>query len=211
MKVSPSNWLATLFLSLFVCTLPFRTIAATTPALDATAGHVEDRQQLRILLDKMEKGISSLDLEAVLALMQPDVIVTWQNAEVSRGREPIRAYYNRMMTGRTPIVKTFSTKATLGGPAAFYGDSAIAYGTTVDNYELMEGLNFTLKASWSTTVVKTDGQWKVAALHFSTNLFDNPLLSDAKRLLWLAAGGGFLLALLLAFILGRVLGFRRKP
>ncbi len=210
MKVSPSNWFAIMFLALFLCTISFHTMAATTPALDATGGHVEDRQQLRILLDKMEKGISSLDLEAVLALMQPDAIITWQNAEVSRGPAQIRAYYNRMMTGRTPIVKKFSTKATLGGPAAFYGDSAIAYGTTVDSYELMEGLNFTLKASWSTTVVKIDDQWKVAALHFSTNLFDNPLLNDAKRLLWLAAGGGFLLALLAAFILGRVMGFRRK-
>jgi SnoaL-like domain len=180
--------------------------AATTPTLDASGGRVEDRQQLRVLLDAMEAGISSLDIDAILKLTHPEVIVTWQNAEVSRGQEQVRAYYNRMMKGGAPIVRKFSTKATLGGPAVFYGDSALAYGTTVDRYELTEGLDFTLNANWSTTIVKVDGQWKVAGLHFSTNLFDNALLSAAKQLAWYAAGGAFLLGAVLVWAVMR----RRK-
>jgi ketosteroid isomerase-like protein len=181
--------------------------AATMPALDATAGRPEDRQQLRELLGKVETAISNLQVEEVIKLMQPDVIVTWQNAEVSRGPDQIRAYYNRMMKGSAPIVKKFTTQATLGGNAAFYGDTAIAYGTTVDNFELMEGLNFSLHGNWSTTVVKVDGQWKIAALHFSTNLFDNPLLNNAKRAAWYAALGGLLAGMLLMLLITR---FRRK-
>lgn len=181
--------------------------AATMPALDATAGRPEDRQQLRVLLGNVESAISSLQVEEVIKLMHPDVIVTWQNAEVSRGPDQIRAYYNRMMKGSAPIVKKFSTQATLGGNAAFYGDTAIAYGTTVDNFELMEGLNFTLRGNWSTTVVKTDGQWKIAALHFSTNLFDNPLLNKAKQLAWYMGLGGLLAGMLLMFLINRL---RRK-
>lgn len=181
--------------------------AATMPALDATAGRPEDRQQLRVLLGNVETAISSLQVEEVIKLMHPDVIVTWQNAEVSRGPDQIRAYYNRMMKGSAPIVKKFSTQATLGGNAAFYGDTAIAYGTTVDNFELMEGLNFTLRGNWSTTVVKTDGQWKIAALHFSTNLFDNPLLNKAKQLAWYLAVAGLLAGMLLMFLVNRL---RRK-
>jgi ketosteroid isomerase-like protein len=181
--------------------------AATMPALDATAGRVEDRQQLRVLLGNVESAISKLDVEEVIKLMEPDVIVTWQNGEVSRGPDQIRAYYNRMMKGSAPIVKKFSTKATLGGNAAFYDDSAIAYGTTVDRFELMEGLDFTLNGNWSTTVVKKNGQWKIAALHFSTNLFDNPLLNKAKQMAWVAAGAGVLAGMLLMLLIGRM---RRK-
>jgi ketosteroid isomerase-like protein len=177
------------------------------PPIDSASGRVEDRQQLRTLLEAMEKNISALDIEEVLKLMQPDAIVTWQNAEVSRGADQIRAYYNRMIKGSAPIVKKFSTKATLGGPAVFYSDSAIAYGTTVDTYDLASGLHFTLNANWSTTVVKTNGQWKVAALHFSTDLFDNPLLNNAERLAWIAGGGGLVAGLLLAFAVMRM---RRK-
>ncbi len=174
--------------------------AATAPVLDPSGGRVEDRLQLRTLLDQMEKAISNLDVEAAIQLMQPDAVVTWQNAEVSHGPEQIRAYYNRMIKGSTPIVKKFSPKATLGGPAVFYSDSAVAYGTTVDTFELSDGLSFQLKAAWSTTVTKTDGQWKVAALHFSTNLFDNALLNSAERLIWIAAVAAFAAGLLLAWL-----------
>lgn len=196
-------WFASLLLLLSLSPI---THAATTPALDPGGGHVEERQQLRTLLDQMEKGISSLDVEAVLKLMTPDAVVTWQNAEVSRGPEQIRGYYNRMLKGSSPIVKKFSTKATLGGPAIFHADSAIAWGTTVDEFELADGVVFTLKANWSTTVVKQDGQWKVAALHFSTNLFDNPILNKAESFIKMAAIAGVLGGFLLAFLATKFLG-----
>lgn len=198
-----TRYIGIIFTALLLCLSNAR--AATMPTLDATAGRPEDRQQLRVLLGNVEAAISNLQVEEVIKLMHPDVIVTWQNAEVSRGPDQIRAYYNRMMKGSAPIVKKFSTQATLGGNAAFYGDTAIAYGTTVDNFELMEGLNFSLRGNWSTTVVKTeDGQWKIAALHFSTNLFDNPLLNKAKQLAWYMGLGGLLAGVLLMMLIGRL-------
>lgn len=182
--------------------------AATTPALDPKLGRVEDREALRVLLGAMEKAISDVDVEAALKLMHPQAIVTWQNAEVSRGHDEIRAYHAKMVKGTAPIVKKFGTKATLGGPAVFYADSAVAYGTNVDTYELTEGLQFILNANWSSTSTKVDGQWKVAALHFSTNLFDNVLLNNAKRTAWIAGVAAFLAGLVLAFLLLRLT--RRK-
>ena len=129
--------------------------AATTPALDPKLGRVEDREALRVLLGAMEKAISDVDVEAALKLMHPQAIVTWQNAEVSRGHDEIRAYHAKMVKGTAPIVKKFGTKATLGGPAVFYADSAVAYGTNVDTYELTEGLQFILNANWSSTSRRT--------------------------------------------------------
>jgi hypothetical protein len=197
----PLNRLTTL---LFLSLLSFNAaVAVTTPPLDPSAGRIEDRQQLRVLLEAMETGINKLDLDGLLKLAQPDVVITWQNAEVSRGHEQVRAYYNRMIKGAAPVVGKISTAATLGGSAVFYGDSAVAYGTMVDRYELTEGLAFALNANWSTTVVKSEGQWKVAALHFSTNLFDNALLNAAKRSVWYAAGGALLLGILLTWAVMR--------
>lgn len=177
--------------------------AATAPPLDPAGGRVEDRQALRVLLDRIEKATASLDIDAATALMTPDVTVTWQNAEVSKGHEQVRAYHARMIKGANPIVKGYSVKATLGSPAVFYGDTAIAWGTTVETYELSDGLKFTLNANWSTTAVKKDGEWKIAALHFSTNLFDNPLLKNAERLLWIAGLVGLMAGLLAAWLLSR--------
>ncbi len=177
--------------------------AATAPPLDPAGGRVEDRQALRVLLEKVEKAIASLDIDSTLSLMQPEIIVTWQNAEVSKGHEQVRAYHNRMVKNANPIVKAYSVKATLSAPAVFYGDSAVAWGTTVETYELSDGLKFTLNANWSTTIVKKDGDWKIAALHFSTNLFDNPLLRKAERLVWIAGLVGLLAGVLAAWLLSR--------
>ncbi len=177
--------------------------AASAPPLDPAGGRVEDRQALRVLLDRMEKATASLDVDGATALMHPEVIVTWQNAEVSKGHEQIRAYYARMLKGSSPIVKGYGVKATLSAPAVFYGDSAVAWGTTVETYELSDGLKFTLNANWSTTIVKKDGDWKIAALHFSTNLFDNPLLRNAERLVWIAGLVGLLAGVLAAWLLSR--------
>lgn len=182
--------------------------AATAPPLDPAGGRVEDRLALRTLLERMEKGIASLDIDLTTSLMQPEIVVTWQNAEVSKGLEQVRAYHNRMVKSANPIVKAYSVKATLGGPAVFYGDSAIAWGTSVETYELSDGLKFTLNANWSTAAVKKDGEWKVAALHFSTNLFDNPILKNAERFVWIAGLIGLLLGLAAAWALSKLL---RKP
>jgi hypothetical protein len=128
---------------------------------------------------------------------------------VSRGAAAIRAYHQRMVGSTAPVVKKFSTKAALGAPAIFYGpDVAVAYGTNVDHFDLVSGLEFDLHANWSTTVHKNAGQWKVAALHFSTNLFDNALLNRAQRLNWLFAAGGLVVGLIAAWLIGRLT--RRK-
>ncbi|HMW77220.1 MAG: SgcJ/EcaC family oxidoreductase [Betaproteobacteria bacterium] len=195
-----------LLLSCIACLLLITSAAApaaTAPPLDPTGGRIEDRQALRVLLDRMEKATASLDIDTATSLMHPDAIVTWQNAEVSKGHEQIRAYYARMVKGSNPIVKGYSVKAALGGPATFYGDTAIAWGTTVETFELSDGLKFTLNANWSTTIVKQGGEWKIAALHFSTNLFDNPLLKNAERFAWIAGLLGLLAGALAAWLLSR--------
>lgn len=206
-SLQTSGWIShTIFAALLL--LAGSAWAADVPALDPAADRVEDRKEMRLLLDKMEKSISDLDIEATLKMMTPTAVVTWQNAEVSRGTDAIRAYHQRMVGGASAKVKRFSTKATLGGSAIFYGDSAIACGTEVDTYELADGLSFSLNANWSATLVKTDGQWKVAALHFSTNLFDNPLLNNARRMIWIAALAALLGGVLLTLLACRL--WRRK-
>jgi hypothetical protein len=66
-------------------------------------------------------------------------------------------------------------------------------------------MKFVLDANWSTTVVKQDGRWKAAAIHFSTHLFDNALVRNAQRLAWIVGAVAFAAGLLLAFLLARLL------
>jgi len=180
-------------------------MTAPAVAYAQTDPREEDRKQLRALLTEVEAAISSLDIDRFLKSTDPEATITWQNGEVSRGAAAIRTYHQRMVGTASPVVKKFTTKATLGAPAVFYGpEVAVAYGTNADHYDLVGGLDFDLNANWSTTVYKRGGQWKVAALHFSTNLFDNALLNRAERSNWYFAAGGFVLGLILLWVIARV-------
>jgi hypothetical protein len=57
------------------------------------------------------------------------------------------------------------------------------------------------------TAQKKGGQWKVIALHFSSDLFDNPLLNTATRMNKIMGAGGIAVGLILMLIIGRI---RRK-
>ena len=53
-------------------------------------------------------------------------------------------------------------------------------------------------------MAKIDGQWKIVALHLSSNVFTNPLLAEAEQMVYYAAGGGLLTGLALMFLILRL-------
>lgn len=181
-------------------------------ALFATAAwaeedtHTQDRQVLLSMLGDIEKAINNRDMSAALNHLSDQVIITYQDATVTQGKAQAQAYFDRMMKGADAIVKEFHSKATVGAPAVFSADTAVAYGTTDDTFVLAKGLEFTLHGNWSTTMQKQNGEWKVLSIHFSSNLFDNPLINNAKRMNWIMGGGGILLGALLMWLLGRLRG-----
>ena len=50
--------------------------------------------------------------------------------------------------------------------------------------------------------------WKVASLHFSNNLFDNPLLNAGKKWLWVAILAGVLAGIVIMWVGRRLVGKR---
>ena len=180
---------------------------ATMVALHAGAGfgadadpRAEDRKLLRVLMAEAEAGINAQSADRLVALMSDDVTVSWLNAEVSRGKSEVKAYYGRMVGGPGAILRKYVTKVTLSRPARFYGDIAIGDGKAADEFFPHARGSFRLDSNWSSTMAKSDGQWKIVTLHLSSNVFTNPLLAEAERMVYYAAGGGLLAGLLLMFI-----------
>lgn len=169
-----------------------------------TDARAEDRKLLRLLMAEAEAGINAQSADRLIALMSDDVTVSWLNAEVSRGKSEVKAYHQRMVGGPGTILKKYVTKVSLSRPARFYGDIAIADGKAADEfYPHARGI-FRLDSNWSSTMAKVDGQWKIVALHLSSNVFTNPLLAEAERMVYYAAGGGLLAGLLLMFVILRL-------
>jgi len=174
-----------------------------------TDPHEADRKILRELLANVERAINENDISQLLPYLDDDIIITHQNAHVAKGKNEVIRYNEEMTKGPDAPIKKLTTKATHGGPAYFHGDDmAIGYGTAVDRVELNSGQTFTLNVAWTASLVKKQGTWKAASIHFSTNVLDNAILRKVRNTIWWIGGGGIVLGLVIGWLIGRR---RRSP
>jgi hypothetical protein len=159
---------------------------------------------LRQLRARLLVAMNHNDIDGMLRELHPNVTVTWQNAEVSRGPQGVRAYLERMTKGPNPVVLGYHADVTVDELTALFGDrTGIAYGSSVERFDLRGGHTFTLHGRWSATLVNDNGRWLLANVHASSNLFDNPLLNQTKRWLYIAIGVTGVVALLIGWFVGR--------
>jgi len=189
---------------LFLAILPASSQAPPpAPPANIEAVHNDLRALRDGLIDAMNKG----DIERELTYLEPNVVVTWHNAEVSRGRDGVRAYLNRVLNGPNKFLSAYSASVNVDELTILYnGDTGISFGSALEHMKLTDGQTIDLPARWSATLVKEGDKWLIASLHGSDNLFDNPLLDMTKRLMYWA--GGICLVVGLAF--GFAIGRRRK-
>ena len=191
--------LVAIALSLVTQVLPAQ--PALEPAQEQT------HQELRELRDRMLAAVNSSDLDGVIALLHTNVVITWHNAEVSRGHAGVRDYFHRVVTGPDKLVESFECEVTVDELTVLHpGGTGISFGSSDERFLLRGGKSLNVQGRWTATLLKENGRWLVTSLHASTNLFDNVLLSIAKQMLWVTGGA----ALLAGVIIGWWLGRRRK-
>lgn len=189
----------TAFLAVF-CTLPARPQPATPPG----PANADVHNALRALKTRLVDAMNRSDIDGMLAELHPNVVITWQNAEVSRGHKGVREYLERMTKGPSPIVHGYHADIDVDDLTTLYGDNTgVAYGSSVETFDLAGGRKFTLHGRWSATMVRENGRWLLANVHASSNLFDNPLVDAAKKTLYLGVLISFLIALLIGWLIGR--------
>jgi uncharacterized protein (TIGR02246 family) len=167
-----------------------------SPGQDQEAIHDE----LRKLRDDMMAAFEAGDIDALLSHLHPNIVVTWQNAEVSRGRDGVRQFYEKMMKGETSQVESVTADLAVDEISILYGDdTAIAFGQLDESFDLRNGPSFDLANRWTATVVREEGRWLLSAFHVSTNMFENGLQDRLMQWNTLKSGG-------IALVVGAVLG-----
>ena len=176
-------------------------LVAGQPALHAAEdpAHNELRALRTQVIDAIVKG----DIDGVVQHVHPTVVVTWQNAEVCRGVEGLRTFFNKM--GKD-VFKGYKVPPTPDDLTILHGgDTGVSFGRVVANYTLL-GKDYEFTSRWTATLVKENGRWLLASYHVSLNALDNPILNAAKgTLLWIGIG-----AAVLGLIVGLLVGRRKK-
>jgi ketosteroid isomerase-like protein len=180
--------------------------SAMVPAWSQTPPSPDEatHNELRALRDGLLAAMRQGDIERELTYLHPNVVVTWHNAEVSRGRDGVRAYLDRMLKGPNKVVASYGADVNVDELTILYGgDTGISFGSAVEHFKMTNGRTFDLPARWSATLVKDGGRWLVASLHSSDNLFDNPLLNLTRRAAVIAGLAGILAGLIVGILIGR--------
>lgn len=166
-------------------------------------------QDLRKLKATMEKALNEMDIDTVIENVTDDVVFTTMNGDVARGRDGIRKYFEAMLKGPNPRVTSLRTQFEADELSHLYGSNmAVAFGSSKDHYSLAGGDVFDVNARWSGTMIRRDGRWLIANFHYSTNMFDNPVLHAQRRFMLLGAVGASVVLMLLSFLVGRAYGRR---
>jgi uncharacterized protein (TIGR02246 family) len=183
--------------------------ATTQPAAGVTTP--DPTQAIGQMREQMVDAFNKGDLDRLLSHLDPDVVVTWQNGEVCRGPEAVRAYYNKMMTGPDKRVEKVSADPKVDDRHV-YGDWAVSWGRMNDHFVLTDGSQLAMDSRFTATIAKRGDVWKVASFHASVNAFDNPILGMAAR----KAGSwalmvGILAGIVIGLVVGIMMGRRRAP
>lgn len=173
-------------------------ISLCQPLAHANDLHEGDRQQLLQILGDIEKGINDANIDLMAKHIDESAIVTWLNAETSQGPDGVRTYFKRMVGNSSDaVLAKYVTHPKIDRPARFYGDIAVANGSTTDIFTPHNRSPFSFDSKWTATLQKTNGAWKIVSLNLSTNAFNNALTAELERYMRYAALLGILTGALL--------------
>lgn len=187
-------------LALIGAVLSVGAASAQTPPANA-ALHTE----LRALRDRTVDAVNKRDAEALMKELDQNIVFTAMNNEVVHGIAEARAYYQRMMVGAGRIVEDMKMTIDTDRLSDLYENNnvAIAAGSSNVHFKLSTGTEFDVPLRWSATVRRADGKWSLVNVHFSANMFDNPLLTTLQSSMkWIGLACA-LVALVIGFFAGR--------
>ena len=144
------------------------------PVLAETDQSIE---QINSLRTSLVQAFEARDIEGMLKNTHPDIMVTWQNGEVSHGQVEVRKFIDRMLTGPTSIVEKVTGNPVVEGRKHF-GDQIISYGHMNDEFVLRgESSPLRFDSRFSALLIKDKERYVLAGLHLSANAFENPVVA----------------------------------
>ena len=168
-----------------------------------------NHQELRAVRDAAIKAVNDDNLDALLKYVHPNVVVIWQNGEISRGHKGVRDYHDKVFNGPNAPLKEYKVDSPeMQELSILYGgNTALSWGTMKSRFVFKSGRTMEVTSPWSATLVKEDGKWLIAEYHASVGLFDNPVVGEMVRWMYwvggIAAIAGIVVGALLVSLLRR--------
>lgn len=187
---------------------PFRLLFCLWLLIVGSVAQAQDEavhDDIRAMRDRAIAAFQARDVEALFAELDDRVIFTAMNNETVTGKEALTAYYAKMMDGSAGLVSDLQVAFETDALATLLAgnQAAVASGSVVAAFKMRAGLEFSVPLRWTATLSRDGGAWKIVALHFSANIFDNPIDSALRSYLWLMLAAALVVGLVAGLVLRR--------
>ncbi len=167
-----------------------------------------DHVALRALRDKAATAIDKQDTKALASCLAKEFAFTAVTQTVLTNEAQVQEFFDRMFRASDAPLVSLKTEPKADILTRFIdANTGVSYGSSRDTYTLKSGKQVVMNVRWSATVVKENGEWKVALAHVGTDFLDNPVLEGVKKFarnLGLGAGaGGLAVGLVIGGLIGR--------
>ncbi len=182
-------------------------LGGSVRALAAGENREADHAALRALRDQVAQAIDKQDIKALSSCFAREFAFTTVNQTTVTNEAQMQDFFDRMFKSSDALVTGMKTEPQADILTRFVdANTGVCYGSSKDTYTMKSGKVVEMNVRWSATVVKENGEWKIAIAHVGTNFLDNPVLDGMKQFAKMAAVGAGIGGLAAGFLIGRFLG-----
>lgn len=168
-------------------------------------------EEFALLTQHMVDAFNAHEVDSMLEGVTEDVVVTLHDGTVLKGRESIRSVLKKALKGPQPSLTSVRITPNLEQLLVLYSRGVddlgapfgLAYGRSKDEFLLADRTRLKLDANWTVALVRDEQSWKVASLHYSVDMNDNPALADSQKKLLTYGLMGIFLGAGIGFLIGR--------
>lgn len=163
------------------------------------AGQSADHEQLRALLRTATDALNRRDFAALAPMFSDHCDITTVDGRSFTTLAAFKSYVDDLYATRIAKIEFHPVADAL--TTFLDADTGVCVGSSTDTYTFRNGDSRTMTSRWTATVHRQNGQWKVAALHMSANILDNPVLDATKKTARLATGGAAVIGVIAGYII----------
>ena len=162
----------------------------------------KEHQEMRQLLADVTHAINTEDIDHIRNFFAKDYIYVGADQSAVTNRTEFLAYYDKLLGGKNALLKSLNFQPKALMKTKFIQDNVgIVYGESYDTYVLANGHTAKVKSTWSATLLKEDGKWKVATLHNGVNFYDNPEITYFINFWKMIAFGALIVGVALGYLI----------
>jgi ketosteroid isomerase-like protein len=160
-----------------------------------------DHDALRKLRTEATTALNANNFDQLSPLLDKNfTIITVDNHKFSNLAD-FKSYWEKLFSGDKAVLKSIEVDPKADALTEFLSpDVGIVYGTSADTYHFTDGDTRKMDNRWSAVVRKNSNEWKIVSIHFSANIFDNPVLTQAKKCAYWYGIAGIILGFVICML-----------